>query len=831
GLPELPGLSYHVSGGLQRNGSLLRLSNGLVQAGQGRILLEGELPAFPEIDDWSFQLEGGQFRLGLLGALFGIKDLPDRLFDIKGDFESTEEGVELLELSLVSAASSLNMRGVIGESPNYFNSNVRFALSGESLQDLGAWMDVSELPELAFQASGQVELKPLGWQLREGVLRAGELEFTVLGDLDKLPDPTQVNAELTVSATDLSAALSDFGFGADVLPAVPLALTVQLRGSPQRLELEQAVANSGDSRVTAAGLIGDPLTLQELDIQMELLTPDLLKFLPAVQRDSQASLPLELKGQLKRTAQSIALNNLTGQIAGAPITGNGIYNTEAPHNNSHISLAATGHDLGRVLSPLLGYETIHAPFQLSLDAYLQSGAVKIDAVTASVGDTQLTATGVITSLEELTSGKGHIELSGPSSSNLAASLGVEIPIPDSNYALVVGIERSPEWLRLDPVSLRWGDSDYDGTIAIRPGEVPTVNVDLHSNFVSLPFLLPNLEELEKEALSDSPEEEGIEEILYQELTATELKERVISDQFLDLEWIDKVQARFRYQLDEMELGNNANTSATIDISIADGSLSSRQINWDGTFSTGEARLGIRPRKSGSVIDLDFDVERIPLLWFLGGEPDDDPSGYYRGNFTASGNSFRELARNSNGALVFRAGGGSINNKGVDLILGDAFEEIYSRLNPFQETETHTRIVCHAGALTIVEGKVAVVPGLVVRTDKMDLISSGEINLHNEKLSLGFNTRSRKGLGFSASKAVTPYFKIGGTLANPRLALDVKGAAVSGSVAVATAGFSILAEGLWDRWVVTSKNPCDQLIKQISKKGKTVYTSLLNPGSS
>ena len=78
----------------------------------------------------------------------------------------------------------------------------------------------------------------------------------------------------------------------------------------------------------------------------------------------------------------------------------------------------------------------------------------------------------------------------------------------------------------------------------------------------------------------------------------------------------------------------------------------------------------------------------------------------------------------------------------------------------------------------------------------------------------------------AIKAVTPYFKIGGTLANPRLALDVKGAAVSGGAAVATAGVSILAEGLWDRRVATSINPCDRLIKRISKEGQKEFTPLL-----
>jgi len=109
---------------------------------------------------------------------------------------------------------------------------------------------------------------------------------------------------------------------------------------------------------------------------------------------------------------------------------------------------------------------------------------------------------------------------------------------------------------------------------------------------------------------------------------------------------------------------------------------------------------------------------------------------------------------------------------------------------------------------------------------MDVASGGSINLRNEKLDLGFSTRSRKGIGISAGKAITPYFKIGGTLANPRLALDPKGVALSGGAAVATAGLSILAEGLWDRWIATSKNPCEGLVSKLRKQENSAYSDLL-----
>ena len=172
----------------------------------------------------------------------------------------------------------------------------------------------------------------------------------------------------------------------------------------------------------------------------------------------------------------------------------------------------------------------------------------------------------------------------------------------------------------------------------------------------------------------------------------------------------------------------------------------------------------------------------------------------------------------------------MDNTGIDLILGDVLEEMFDRLNPFSATDPYTKVICHAGAMSIKRGKATLAPGLVLRTGKMDIASGGSIDMHRERLDLAFNTQSRKGIGVSAGKAITPYFKIGGTLANPRLALDAKGVAISGGAAVATAGLSILAEGLWDRWVATAQNPCEGLINKISKEDKTVYSLLLKPAT-
>jgi uncharacterized protein involved in outer membrane biogenesis len=822
GLPELP---FEVSAEIYRDGRVLDLRNGLIKAGLGRLTIQGRLPDFPGIDDWELKLEGKGFNLSLFGPLIGVEGLAAVPYSFKGNLGSTDEGVERVDIRIESPDSSLSLNGVIGNPPGYLGSRLELMLSGSSLASVGPWLRVHDLPNLAFDASGELSLSASGWQLRNAAVNTTGLQLGLEVELDQLPEPTHLDAKLKLSSQDLAATLSAFGFELQGLPAFPVSLSGKLAGSPDKLKISQATIDSDESRLSVSGMLGDAFTLTGLDLAVGFTTPDMLKFLPATDDDPLANLPLDASGQVTMSPQGIELNDFQGHIGAAQMALNGLINTDASHDNSHFSLSTEGPDLGKVLGPWLEQDIANVPFELSMDASMQGGGVKVERLDATVADTELRARIDMDKLEDWSSAHGDIQITGSSSLNLARLLGVDMTMPDADFALKVGVQKSPDWLRLNPITLNWGKSDYSGSVNIHPGAVPTIQANLHSKFVSLPFLLPDVKEVQENqpaTVDDSVHESvSVDQSTIQELTG-----RVISSEPLNFGWIKDLDATLKYKVDEMYLRADASVSANIDISIADGVLSSHELSWDGTLSIGDAELTIQALRDEARFDIYLDVERMPLVFLMGGEPEYQSDSFYRARVEARGNSLQELARSSNGTLVFKAGGGRMDNQGLDLILGDFLREISNKLNPFRQTESYTQVVCHAGAMTIKDGKAAMAPGFVLRTDKMDISSTGTIDLHNEQLDLAFNTRSRGGTGVSAGKAVTPYLKIGGTLADPGLALDAKGAAVSSGAAVATGGLSILAEGLWDRWVATSRNPCESLISEISKEGSESYKSLL-----
>jgi AsmA family protein len=91
-----------------------------------------------------------------------------------------------------------------------------------------------------------------------------------------------------------------------------------------------------------------------------------------------------------------------------------------------------------------------------------------------------------------------------------------------------------------------------------------------------------------------------------------------------------------------------------------------------------------------------------------------------------------------------------------------------------------------------------------------------LNLKTEEIKVGIRTTPRKIVSFSAAELVNPYLQLVGTLAEPKLAVDEAGVLITGGAAVATAGLSLLARGLYDR-LSKSGDPCKQMSEQAMKE--------------
>ena len=826
GVDDLPDMGFQVAGEIYREAGRLELRKAEFKLGDAWMTVDGYLPKFPKIDDWSVRFAGGQVNFTRLGPLLNGDDLPPILCDFNGQLEAAGESVEVIKLQINSPLSRLDIQGTVGLAPGYKGSRIKIDLVGKDLATAGTWLQLDDLPAQAFEASAELAIGDAGWQFNDVLFSAAGLQLRVSGVLDQFPDPASLDAKIAINSPNLASALLAYGLELEGLPVFPASVESSISGSPARLRIDEMQAKFGDSKLTVSGLIGDPRKLTELDLAVTIASPDLLKVLPAVNAESWPALGVDARGQISGSSAALAMKELKGNFGGAQGSLSGEWVFEPPHENSQIQLEANGPDLSAVLGPWLEHEIPADPFKVSLDADFPDGGLRVRQLEASLGANHLSGQIAVDQWKEPNNGHGILTLHGASSASLAQALGYDLLMPDTDYDLNVVVERSADWLRLNPLVLKLGKSDYAGRVDVQFADIPVINVDLHSKYISLPFLLPDPGELEaQKAAAGTPG--GTENpALTKTLTPVQRAQRVIPDEPLDFSWLNNIQASIRYQVDKIHVREDLTSSAIVDFSITDGVLSSRRLHWDDTLIAGDAQLKIAALEEGAEIDLYLDFSRIPFVLMLGGEPKYLDNELYRGQFHASGASFRELAANADGVILFQGGGGRLNTRGLNLMVGDVFVEIINRLNPFVETNPYSEMLCHAGAMTIKGGKVDISPGIVIRAANMDIASGGGIDLASEALDIAVNTRARKGIGINTTKAVTPFIRVGGTLANPRLVLDKKGVALSGGAAVATGGLSILAESLWDRWVATAKNPCDNLLAEAAKQDPELYRTIL-----
>lgn len=717
-------------------------------------------------------------------------------------YRDSDQGVlvsiDQLELQEMPDASlvNLNVSGKINEIPLSVQGHIGPAIALLTQQDLRM--------ELAVQ-----------W---------GQLTVKSSGTIGDLPSLSGVNMQLEMTTPNARALLGLLG-----MPEVhdgPLYLVGDINDADTGTAFKvDGTLDKFDLHLS--GTVENPQLLDGVDVVFKLSGPSLIEVGAIFSLKGLPETPFNVSGEFTRKGPVLEIIHGDISVGQGDIKLDGRLPNFPEINGLELTLSGSNLDLSMFGKSA---DIEHLPsdlYDIKGQLNVQNKGIELTELQIDSAQSHLTAQFVADNIHELSSLRGNIKLTGTSSHQLIKLLGSDAVFPDADYNLNVVVESKSGSLHLKPISLQWGKNNLSGTVDIKPGDIPVVHADLHSQFVDLTFLLPDVEVLQKEkTVRDAAGTTSHKADLLEELTTPELSDRVIPDESLDFSWLQKIEGSLKYKADEMFLHDEGSSGVVVDLSIKKGVLSTRKFAVDGAALIGDAKFTVKPLGEGADIDLHLDLKRAPLLLLLGGEPEYQADSIYRAKIKTHGNSLRELAANSNGALVFKGGGGRLEMNGLGLILGDIFQEILGKINPLSTNEPYTQLACHAGAMFIKNGELLVSPGAVVRTEKVDFAFDGKIDLHNEKVNMNFSTHSRTGLGVSASKAVIPYFKIGGTLAHPRLALNKKGALVSGGTAVATAGLSILAEGMWDRWVATSKNPCESLIARYRAQDESGYQLLL-----
>ena len=176
--------------------------------------------------------------------------------------------------------------------------------------------------------------------------------------------------------------------------------------------------------------------------------------------------------------------------------------------------------------------------------------------------------------------------------------------------------------------------------------------------------------------------------------------------------------------------------------------------------------------------------------------------------SGAGDSVREIMAGLNGKALINVGEGELSNDSINLAGADLIAQLIKAINPFDKDSDTAHLDCTVVRFDIKDGIASTDKGIAVETDSMFIVGDGKIDLRSEEIDIQIRTSARKGVGVGVGD-LAKVVGVGGTLAAPSPALDVKGTATAGATvgaAVATGGLSLIAQKAAEK-ALKDKSPC------------------------
>ncbi len=815
---DMLGLQEVRDGPLRFQGRLADGRPGLLISAEGELADFGlaasgtvEQPAALDGIDLELYVDGPSMaEAGLIFGLPGFRDIP---FDIAGKLHRSGTVLRVEGGRLRVGQGQLTLTGTLPHFPDIDDWQADIDAVQLDISVLGTVLGMAQLPQILCDIEGRLSSDESGVELVDLNVTDGDFTLVVDGILGEQPDFLGTDLEMRFAGDDLSNLRELLGL--QTLPGVPYELAGTFSRDPNGWRMDRAVLQSQGVTLEASAELDRLVDPQRVEGRVSLASADLPLLLRGygIDMDTIAPLPVNLGSEVRRVENGFDFHAFAGRVGAMEVSGRGFLSNSADFAGSRLRLEGRGDQFGEALSAFADANLPAQPFNLALDAVYHSPIVTVDRLALKIGAHSLSGHLALDPGDDANRARGQLELQGDNAKNLLALAGLNADVSDGAYRAAANLELSPDYLAVENLDADIVNSHLGGKLHLGFATIPTLDLDLYSRELHIPSLWPALAE---DAADQEVSSTATEDNLMEPPTRAELRERLIPDMALPLGWINRVNGRWKYRIDRAWAREGIESRLEADLSIRDGVLQSRKLGWDGSVSKGWVELQVDAREPVYRGELRLASDRIPLIWLVAGRDLPDQLSTYRGDISFSGATLREAVASLEGHALLRTSGARLSNRGLDLVLGDVVGTVFDRLNPLTETQEYTEVKCLVGAMRAADGLLRIEPGMVMRTDALDMVSRGTVNLGTEALDITFNTRSRKGIGISAGKAITPYLKVAGNLANPWLTLDPQAVAVSGTAAIATGGLSMLAEGLYDRWVATARNPCREIFDRVSE---------------
>jgi len=376
---------------------------------------------------------------------------------------------------------------------------------------------------------------------------------------------------------------------------------------------------------------------------------------------------------------------------------------------------------------------------------------------------------------------------------------IEIDIPPLEDIVLKGsISLNKNKIAINLNKAVMGKTEFQGDITyLNKNNKP----DIKSNLEFKKLDLQKIEDIFQKIKSDNQSKTK------NNLNNTQTSEKVFSDDPLDLAVLNKFNASLKIKINDIDHDIIEMKNLYLDATLKNGLLNIEQLDIKNKRNeTLWAKLRLNT-KNENQINLLLKTDNIKL-----GE-NEALSQHVTGATTninielqGKGKSIKKIMGGLNGRITVNVGKGELKQGLIDFIGSNVLLNLVNAINPLSSSSTTSNLECAVIRFDIKDGVATANKSLAMQTDKIQIISSGIINLKNETVELMIKPEARSGVDINLNSLAT-MVKLGGPINKPtiKMNLNAKDTAVIYSY-FATGGATFLAKTLFDS-AVRDKSPC------------------------
>lgn len=802
-LTVLLGLGDEGNGSIDLTGTLQAEDDGPLRLavsgnlGRTEILASGEFSDLKNLEEVDLILRASGPDLGRVFGLAGITLQQKAPFAISLQAHRSGPELTISEMTLGFGAATLAGSAMIPQFPSLKNSQISVRAEGPDIVRL------RDLTGLKGGATGPFSMRldtltnATGDTLLEASLETSLARTTAKSEIWNDSGQPLSDIEFTIAGADLAAVVAAFA-STEFVPAKPFDLAGNVRFANNGVDIDLLSGEIGSSSIRLDGRI--PLSGGPAGIRLNVAAEG-----PALEELLQSLGPLdvrpghyEIAAGLELQTDTLFINDLQLQRAGGEIGLNFELALPVSRRQAKVELSARGSDLHGVLQGTDHYETPGVSFAVELAGELDASDIRINELVVEVGTATLHAAGDIDVSKNAESTQFSFSANIPDLAEIGRWNGRALN--SQAFSLQGDVVGNANELRIDNLTARLDDSDIAGSVLFQKGEVPNIVIEIHSDVLTYSPILAEAENTE-----DEPEpqfEDG----------------KVVPDIAVPFEDLKKLNVSLDFEVEELQRDNLAMSDIRLQADLRDGVFAVENFGFRARAGGLVAQGRLDPADGGSAT-----LQIVARGFSMGlSETNQDlaMTGDVDIKLEAKGSDLRALLGTANGMIFINTRGGrTLNNRLLHAMYGSLLDEILGTINPFKQSQKYTDYECIVLPMRFENGIATTLPSAFVSTDKIRLSLNPELNFTTEDILIDIRTIPRKTLGVSAGEFLNPYILVKGTMAAPRLAVDEQGVLISGGVAVATGGLSILARATWNR-LSGGSDPCGK----IAKKGQEELAS-------